>query len=145
MFIKEKNVFLNLKQNNKYEILKEMIFQSTVEESLKDCAYKKVKEREELQSTSVGNGVGVAHAKFEDMKSIELLVCILKEGIDYEAYDEKPVNIIFVILAPLTEKRNYLKLLSKISRICRNENLVNDIVENEDTDKLIESFREIGD
>ena len=75
MQIRQSNIFLDVKGKEKYEIFKEMIFDSDIEGKIKDFAFDKVKEREELQSTSVGNGIGVAHAKLDNIEDIESKDC----------------------------------------------------------------------
>ena len=79
MLIKSENIFLDVKGKTKYDIIKNMINSSTIEDGLKEYAYEKVKEREELQPTSVGNGIGIAHAKIEKISELGILVGVLKK------------------------------------------------------------------
>jgi len=144
MLIKSENIFLDVKGKTKYDIIKNMINSSTIEDGLKEYAYEKVKEREELQPTSVGNGIGIAHAKIEKIKELDILVGVLKKGVDYDAYDEKPVNIIFVILSPIENNREYLSVLSKISRFCRKENMIENILKENNREYIIELFSQLG-
>ncbi|OQA15781.1 MAG: PTS system fructose-specific EIIABC component [bacterium ADurb.Bin363] len=144
MLIKSENIFLDVKGKTKYDIIRNMINSSTIEEGLKEYAYEKVKEREELQPTSVGNGIGIAHAKIEKIKELDILVGVLKKGVDYDAYDDKPVNIIFVILSPVENNREYLSVLSKISRFCRKENMIENIIQENNREYIIDLFSQLG-
>mgnify|MGYP003584459024 CR=1 FL=1 len=144
MLIKSENIFFDVKGKNKYDVIRNMINSSTIEEDLKSYAYEKVKEREELQPTSVGNGIGIAHAKIDNIKDLDILVGIVKDGIDYDAYDDKPVNIIFVILSPIENNREYLSVLSKISRFCRKENMLDKILQENNREYIIELFSQLG-
>lgn len=144
MLIKSENIFFDVKGKNKYDVIRNMINCSTIEEDLKSYAYEKVKEREELQPTSVGNGIGIAHAKIDNIKDLDILVGIVKDGIDYDAYDDKPVNIIFVILSPIENNREYLSVLSKISRFCRKENMLDKILQENNREYIIELFSQLG-
>ena len=54
MLIKSENIFLEVKGKSKYEIIRNMINLSTIDDNLEEYAYEKVKEREELQPTSFG-------------------------------------------------------------------------------------------
>ena len=144
MLIKSENIFFDVKGKNKYDVIRNMINSSTIEEDLKSYAYEKVKEREELQPTSVGNGIGIAHAKIDNNKDLDILVGIVKDGIDYDAYDDKPVNIIFVILSPIENNREYLSVLSKISRFCRKENMLDKILQENNREYIIELFSQLG-
>ena len=121
-----------------------MINLSTIHDNLKEYAYEKVKEREELQPTSVGNGIGIAHAKIDKIENLDVLVGVVKEGIDYDAYDDIPVNLIFVILSPIENNREYLTVLSKISRFCRKENVIEKILLENNRDYIEELFSKLG-
>ncbi len=144
MLIKSENIFLEVKGKTKYDIIRNMINLSTIDESLKEYAYEKVKEREELQPTSVGNGIGIAHAKIDKIENLDILVGVVKEGIDYDAYDDIPVNLIFVILSPIDNNREYLTVLSKISRFCRKESIIEKILMENKREYIEELFSKLG-
>lgn len=144
MLIKSENIFLDVNGKSKYEIIRNMINLSTIDESLKSYAYEKVKEREELQPTSVGNGIGIAHAKIDKIESLDILVGVVKDGVDYDAYDDIPVNLIFVILSPIESNREYLTVLSKISRFCRKENVIEKILMENNREYIEDLFSKLG-
>ena len=104
MLIKSENIFLEVKGKSKYEIIRNMINLSTIDDNLKEYAYEKVKEREELQPTSVGNGIGIAHAKIDKIESLDILVGVVKDGVDYDAYDDIPVNLILIPVISFPQK-----------------------------------------
>jgi len=144
MLINEKNIFLNLEGSDKYDIFKNMIYNSDIAENIKNYAFQKVKEREELQSTCVGNGIGVAHARFDSMENIKVLMGVVKNGVEYDAIDEKPVEIVFIILAPKEKSREYLAVLSKISRMCRKKELIEKIISGAGKEEIISIIRDVG-
>lgn len=144
MLINENNIFLNLEGSDKYEIFKNMIYNSDIAENIKNYAFQKVKEREELQSTCVGNGIGVAHARFDGMESIKVLMGVIKNGVDYDAIDEKPVEIVFIILAPKEKSREYLAVLSKISKVCRKKDLIEKIISGAGKNEIMSIIRDVG-
>lgn len=145
MIIDERNIFLNLEGSDKYDVFKSMIYNSDIPEKMKNYAFQKVKEREEIQSTCVGNGIGVAHARFESMEDIKVLMGIVKDGVDYDAFDEKPVEVVFVILAPKEKSREYLGVLSKISRVCRKKDLIEKIVSSDQKDEIMKVLKTMGE
>jgi nitrogen PTS system EIIA component len=84
-----------------------------------DLAARVVLDREKLGSTGIGEGVAIPHGK---MKGINTVVCAFGrsvKGIDFQAVDEKPVHIFFLLLAPENAASLHLKMLSRISRILR--------------------------
>lgn len=140
MFINRENVFIDLIGENKYDIIKEIINKSTIEDSIKEYVYEKVKEREEMQSTAVGNGVGVAHARLNGIQNVEVLVGFVKGGVDYDAYDDNPVNVVFVVLTPVDKSREYLNVLARISKMCRGENNLKELFKKKENNKIFEIF-----
>ncbi|BDU49796.1 PTS sugar transporter subunit IIA [Haliovirga abyssi] len=127
MNIREENIFFNLQGDSKYEIINSMIASSKLNENLKEIAIEKVKLREEIQPTFVGNGIGLAHAKFHEMEEIQVILSTNKLGVEYGVGEDEVANIIFVVLAPLENNRDYLEVLARIGRVCRNKNIISKI------------------
>jgi fructose PTS system EIIBC or EIIC component len=78
-------------------------------------------ERENIMSTGVGKGFAFPHAKTDAVdKPIGALIT-LDEPVEYEALDNKPVNIIFMLLGQENAVGTHLRLLSRISRLMNND------------------------
>ncbi len=80
-------------------------------------------EREKLGSTGVGRGVAIPHGKIEGLAAITGLLAKLDAPIDFEAVDDQPVDLIFVLLAPTDASAAHLKALAKVSRLLRDESV----------------------
>lgn len=78
-------------------------------------------EREKLGSTGVGRGVAIPHGKIEGLAAMTGLLAKLDQPIDFEAVDDQPVDLIFVLLAPADASAAHLKALAKVSRLLRDE------------------------
>ncbi len=76
-------------------------------------------ERENLGSTGVGGGVAIPHARCAGLKEISGFFFRLDNGIAFEAIDDAPVDLIFLLLAPDTEGAGHLRALAQVSRILR--------------------------
>jgi fructose-specific phosphotransferase system IIA component len=81
----------------------------------------KIREREELESTGVIEGIAIPHARTEAVKGLLIIIGVIKEGLDFDSLDGKPVNIVFLIVAPEDAKHVYIQILARISRMCRQE------------------------
>ena len=79
-------------------------------------------DREIIGSTGIGKGFAIPHAKTDAVKDIIIGVGILDQAIDYEAIDDKPVNIVFMFLTPISLSQEYLTLLARISRFAQDVN-----------------------
>ncbi len=76
-------------------------------------------ERERLGTTGVGNGIAIPHGKLETIDRLYGVFARLESPIDFQAIDDQPVDLIFLLLAPETAGADHLKALAKISRLLR--------------------------
>jgi len=79
-------------------------------------------ERERLGSTGVGKGVAIPHARVDGLTGISGLFARLCTPIDFDSVDDKPVDIVFMLLAPTDAGADHLKALARVSRLLRDEN-----------------------
>jgi PTS system nitrogen regulatory IIA component len=76
-------------------------------------------QRERLGSTGVGHGVAIPHGK---LKSVDRLVGVfarLSRPVDFDALDDQPVDLVFLLLAPESAGADHLKALARIARVLR--------------------------
>ena len=119
------NSFLvNFKANSKKHVLNELtklaervinIDSQTLLESL-------IK-REKLGSTAVGNGIAIPHTNCHNIDKPKIFVAILSNSLDFNANDDQPVDIIFLLLAPTNSGSEHLQALALVSRLLRNKEL----------------------
>ncbi len=105
-------------------------------------------EREELGSTGVGGGIAIPHGKlpsdrFESRpnKMPVLLFARSMRGIDFDAMDSKPVYLFFVLLAPEDSANLNLKVLAKIAKLLKNEELKIKLREAKTKGEILEIIR----
>lgn len=85
-------------------------------------AYKKgILAREEMSSTAVGEGIAIPHAKSTAVKAPSLAAMTVPQGVDYEAMDDEPSNLLFMIAAP-NDGDVHLEVLSRLMTILMDEN-----------------------
>ncbi len=80
-------------------------------------------EREKLGTTGVGNGIAIPHGKLPNLNRMHGLFARLDRPIDFQAIDEQPVDLIFLLLAPETAGADHLKALSRVSRLLRDKSV----------------------
>jgi PTS system nitrogen regulatory IIA component len=78
-----------------------------------------VLERERLGSTGVGGGVAIPHARLPGLPKICGIFARLENGIDFESLDDQPVDLVFMLLAPVDAGADHLKALARVSRVLR--------------------------
>lgn len=79
-------------------------------------------ERERLGSTGLGQGVAIPHARLGGLDRLHLLFARLDQPIGFDAVDDQPVDLLFLLLAPESAGGDHLKALSQISRLLRDNN-----------------------
>jgi fructose-specific phosphotransferase system IIA component len=102
-----------------------------------------VYEREQLGSTAVGDGIALPHARSEGIRELIITFGRSSQGLDFEALDEKPVNLIFLIGTPKDDVGTYLKTLAHLSRLLKKENIRNRLLSANSSQEVIEIFKEV--
>jgi len=80
-----------------------------------------VLERERLGTTGIGGGVAIPHGKLPDIDKIYGVFGRLETPIDFDAIDDQPVDLIFMLLAPEAAGADHLKALARVSRLLRDQ------------------------
>jgi PTS system nitrogen regulatory IIA component len=78
-------------------------------------------ERERLGSTGFGGGIAIPHAKLDGLDKVRGAVLLLSQPMAFDAVDDVPVDIVFMLLSPTDSGAEHLKTLARVSRLLRNE------------------------
>lgn len=114
------HVMARLKAGNKKQALQEMARRAAELSGLHERAiFDVLLERERLGTTGVGNGIAIPHGKLPEAKEMFGLFARLDGSIDFDAIDEQPVDLVFLLLAPEGAGADHLKALARVSRLLR--------------------------
>ncbi|MFC3852577.1 PTS sugar transporter subunit IIA [Salinispirillum marinum] len=80
-----------------------------------DALFNSLIERERLGSTGFGNGVAIPHCRLENCAAPFGLLVKLEEPIEFDALDQKPVDIVFTLIVPQEARTEHLQLLSRVA------------------------------
>lgn len=80
--------------------------------------------REQLGSTGLGNGIAIPHGKIKGLDGVKAVFAKLTSPIGFDAVDDAPVDLVFMLLAPEGNGADHLKALSRVSRLLRSDNSV---------------------
>lgn len=78
-----------------------------------------LQERERLGSTGIGDNIAIPHAKSAEVDTVIALFARSKKGISFDSLDGKPVNYIFLLIAPTHSGGDHLKAMAKISKMLK--------------------------
>ncbi|MCR5541458.1 MAG: fructose-specific PTS transporter subunit EIIC [Ruminococcus sp.] len=92
--------------------------------------------REEKGSTAVGEGIAIPHAKSDAVKAPSLAAMTVPDGVDYEALDDEPSNLLFMIAAP-NDGDVHLEVLSRLMTILMDEDFREKLLGAHDADEFL--------
>lgn len=100
---------------------------------------KGINAREEIGTTAIGEGIAIPHAKSEAVKHPGLAAVTVPAGVDYDAPDGMPSNLIFMIAAP-TEGDVHLEVLSRLMTLLMDTELRCELINASDADEFVEAI-----
>ena len=113
-----------LKANSKKQLLQEMAAKAAKLTGLPERdIFDVILQRERLGSTGVGNGIAIPHGKLSGVKQITGVFARLEQPVDFEALDDQPVDLVFLLLAPEGAGADHLKALARIARLLRDQDV----------------------
>jgi PTS system nitrogen regulatory IIA component len=120
-----KNVLTHLRPASKDEFLRELSLLAPPDPGLTgETVLKALLAREALGSTGMGKGVAMPHASIKHLKKPFAAFVRLERPVAYGAVDEKPVDLVFLLLTPEGGSRENIAALAAMSRRLRDEKVV---------------------
>lgn len=119
----ERSIDLNARPKSKNEALDQAVELMAKSGKVRDKdAYKKlVYAREEESTTGVGEGIAIPHGKGACVSKPGLAAMVINDGVEFQALDDEPVDLLFLIAAPDTKDNVHLDVLSKLSMMLMDE------------------------
>ena len=97
-----------------------------------------LEEREQLGSTSVGDGFAIPHCKLDGLREISVWLARLEEpGVDFAASDDQPVRFFVVVLSPPDKPAAHLQILSQVARILKRSEVRQRLLKAADADEVL--------
>jgi PTS system nitrogen regulatory IIA component len=83
--------------------------------------------REQQASSGIGEGVAIPHLRLPKLSQPHITFARLNRGVDFKSVDDYPVDIIMMLLSPGGDGPHHLRRLSRISRLMRDQDLLEDL------------------
>lgn len=138
-----KNLIVFLQATNRSESLKLLVDSLDDEGKLpcKSSFYRAILEREKNTSADIGMGIAITHAKIKGIKDFFIAVGISKNEIQWKANDKDSIRLIFMIGGPDNEVLRYLHILSRLTNILKDENIIKSILSCSTSEEIFQIFK----
>ena len=100
-------------------------------------------QREQIVSTGIGLGMAIPHVKIKEVADITVGIGIVRKGIDWNAIDNKPVHVVFLIAASDEQHEKYLRILAKIVLVMKNQSRREKLLKAESAEEVISLFENV--
>ena len=110
-------------------ISKEMVFDKVCIKAYenynidKNLLLKNLVKKENIRTTTIGNGIAIPHIQNNQIIEPSCIVTILSNGLDFDALDNNPVDLIVFLILPEVNKSENLQTLAQVSRLLRNTDI----------------------
>lgn len=133
-----------LEATTKDEVLTELVDVLAADGAVidRDEALRVVRERERVLSTGIGNGVALPHGKSDTCEALAMAAGVTREPLEFDALDEEPVRLVFLLVGPETAAGLHIKALSRISRLVRQPELRERLLSAPDRQAFLDVLRE---
>ncbi len=122
--LNQSGVITKLRATSKKQVLQELAKRAAEATGLPERQiFEVLLERERLGTTGVGNGIAIPHGKLPGLKQLFGMFARLESPVDFDAIDEQPVDLIFLLLAPEAAGADHLKALARVSRLLRDRSV----------------------
>ncbi len=108
-----------------------------------DNFYENILAREELGSTGIGQGIAIPHARSEKIEKIVIAIALLENRVDFSSLDGEDVNLVILVGAPKGQNREYLSLVSQLTRTFRDKNSRESVTCATNYQELLEAIAEL--
>ena len=103
--------------------------------------FEQVIQKDNIESSGVGHEIAIIHARGNLVKGLIVTMAICKDGLDFNAKDKKRARILFFVAASEENNREYLTMLATISRMFRNSELIEEVLEAKNEREILEIIR----
>lgn len=121
--LKPDRIKIPLVSTSKEDLLRELVdvIDADVPLQDKEDVLRAVREREDVLSTGIGNGVAIPHGKSASVPGLALAAGVTRQPVNFDALDGQPVTLFFLLVGPDSAAGEHVKALSRISRLLRRD------------------------
>ncbi len=96
--------------------------------------------REKIGSTALGNGIAIPHARIDHLQAPKIAAITLQNPIDFDAPDQKPVDLLISLLVPNEQSELHLNLLKQLAGVLKNKKSVTQLRQSDSNKSLFDAL-----
>lgn len=141
--IRRELIFPDLAGESRDTVLKNFALAMAERGAVRDgeTLYRRLQEREALGTTGIGSGVAIPHCKLERLDGVVVAVGLSRQGVAFDAVDDQPVRLFFLVLSPPDAPAEHLKSLAAISRWAKADRHAERLLALRDADAIFDMLR----
>ena len=138
---------IGFKSENKNKVFEELVdhFCMINKSNAREEILKIILERESKMPTSIMEGVAIPHGITNAVNGVKGIIGISKKGIEYNAPDNEPVFLIFLLLASKSFTEKYMELLTRLAGLLNNPGFYSDLIAQENPDGVSQIIKKYED
>jgi PTS system fructose-specific IIC component/PTS system nitrogen regulatory IIA component len=127
-------IIVNLVSGDKDTVFEEMVdhFCTTSKKNVRDDILDAIRTREAKMSTGIQKGVALPHGTSNAVDTVSGVLGISPKGVEYDALDNEPVHLLFMLFAPRKDAENHLQLLKNLSELLEKPQFYKDLLAQKD-------------
>jgi nitrogen PTS system EIIA component len=136
-------IFTDAEISSKKRLLEYIAEKAAEELNLpQNIIFNQLLERERLGSTGLGKGFAVPHARLENLTQTLTFFLKLDEAVKYDAIDQLPVDLIFVIFIPEASTEEHLKILAALAKLFSHDKVCRKVRKAKSADQILRIIAE---
>src|SRR5512142_1621717 len=126
------------------ELINNLVLTGKIKAENRDAIAAVVKKRESSMSTGIGFGIGIPHASTDLIYEVVGSLGRSKKGVNFDALDNQPVNLVMLFLVPQGQFQKHLHTLANIAKLLHKSDFRQALEQAPDGDKMLQVIREQG-
>jgi len=138
--LQKNSILIELASTDKQEVLTQMARYMVSLHGISngDSIAQKILERESDMSTGIGYGIAIPHGRISGIDKLYMIAGRSDKGIDFNAIDEEPVHLIFMMISPANTSTDHTNILSSLSRIMSYEDVRTKLLAADSADSFLD-------
>ena len=134
---------LDLSAKKKPDILRELssVLARCGDVGNQDKLYKELLKREKMTSTGIGSGIAIPHCLSSQVKEMHVAFGRKLEGAKFDAVDNQPVSLFFLLAGPEGAHSRHLQILSRLARYLHDPAFCQELHTASSPEEVIDAFR----